>query len=229
MIQEHTYKRVGSNTWQHTDFRLVCATNRDLVSNESHGHFRRDLYYRIASWTCHLPPLRERASDIIVLAQQFAQQLAPDRSPPEFDKTVQDYLSKRNYPGNIRDLKQLVSRLMYRHVGPGPITLGDIPEAERLPLTPFAPLAVDEPLASFEAAVRLALDQGSGLKDIRTAAEDTAVRLALDDEHNNVPRAARKLGVTDRALQLRRAARRAQSNDDQADTRSDTHGSNTAR
>jgi transcriptional regulator with GAF, ATPase, and Fis domain len=104
---------VGSNTWQHTDFRLVCATNRDLLSDENRVHFRRDLYYRIASWTCQLPPLRERPSDIILLARHFAQQLAPDRTAPDFDEAVQDYLQHRAYPGNIRDLKQLVSRMMY--------------------------------------------------------------------------------------------------------------------
>jgi transcriptional regulator with GAF, ATPase, and Fis domain len=212
VIQEHTYKRVGSNTWQDTDFRLVCATNRDLTSDEARVHFRRDLYYRIASWTCRLPPLRERRSDVILLARYFAQQLAPDRTPPDFDEAVQDYLLKRDYAGNIRELKQLVSRMMYRHVGSGPITLGDIPEAERLPLEP---LATDGQGASFEAAVRQVLDRGSGLKDIRALAEETAIRLALDDEHGSVSRAAHKLGVTDRALQLRRASRRSHSTDGQ--------------
>ena len=202
VIQEHTYKRVGSNTWQHTDFRLVCATNRDLMSDDSRVHFRRDLYYRIAGWTCHLPPLRERAADILLLARHFAQQLAPDRAAPDFDEVVQGYLLTRDYAGNIRDLKQLVARLMYRHAGPGPITLGDIPEAER------GPFIADRSNAAFEAAIRHALDRGAGLKEIRTLAEDTAVRLALADEDGHVPRAARKLGVTDRALQLRRAARR---------------------
>jgi len=211
VIQEHTYKRVGSNTWQRTDFRLVCATNRDLVSAASPVYFRRDLYYRIASWTCQAPPLHERVSDIILLARHFAQQLTPDRSAPDFDAAVQDYLLKRDYPGNIRDLRQLVSRLIYRHVGPGPITLGDIPEAERLFQEPDA---LHQHEASFEGAVRDALDRGAGLKDIRAAAEDTAIRLALADEDDNVPRAARKLGVTDRALQLRRASRRSQSMDD---------------
>lgn len=211
VIQEHTYKRVGSNTWQRTDFRLVCATNRDLTSDDSRVHFRRDLYYRIANWTCHVPPLRERTSDIMLLARHFAQQLTSDRSTPDFDAAVQEYLSKRDYAGNIRDLKQLVSRLMYRHVGPGPITPGDIPEAER------APFATDRPDATIEPAIRHALDRGAGLKEIRTLAEDTAIRLALADEDDNVPRAARKLGVTDRALQLRRAAQRSQAVNDHAD------------
>ena len=60
VIQEHTYKRVGGNTWRKTDFRLVCATNRNLFELVQHGEFRADLYYRIASFVCKLPPLRER-------------------------------------------------------------------------------------------------------------------------------------------------------------------------
>ena len=57
VIQEGTYKRVGGNTWQRTQFRLVCATNRDLAREVERGTFRRDLYYRIASTVCRLPPL----------------------------------------------------------------------------------------------------------------------------------------------------------------------------
>ena len=61
VVQERTYKRVGSNTWQRTDFRLVCATNRDLARGPSTTvTFRSDLYYRIASWVFAVPPLRER-------------------------------------------------------------------------------------------------------------------------------------------------------------------------
>src|SRR5262249_683962 len=60
VIQERKYKRVGSNAWQHTDFRLVSATNMDLESGVAKGAFRGDLYYRIAGWVCRTPPLRER-------------------------------------------------------------------------------------------------------------------------------------------------------------------------
>jgi len=56
VVQERTYKRVGSNDWRQTNFRLVCATNRELLREEALGQFRRDLYYRIAGWTCRLPP-----------------------------------------------------------------------------------------------------------------------------------------------------------------------------
>ena len=71
VVQERTYKRVGSNTWQQTEFRLICASNKDLLQEESEGKFRRDFYYRIASWKCRLPPLRERTDDILPLAQHF--------------------------------------------------------------------------------------------------------------------------------------------------------------
>lgn len=205
VVQEHTYKRVGSNTWRQTHFRLVCATNRDLLQEEAHGQFRRDLYYRLANWTCKLPPLRERIDDILPLTRHFMQQLRPDEAPLGLDGLVREYLLTRPYPGNVRDLKQLVSRIMYRHVGPGLITLGDIPEEERPP-----PEFEQEDWrdVAFQRAIRHALARGIGLKGIRHAAEEAAIHIAIGDENGNLQRAAYKLSVTDRALQLRRAAHR---------------------
>jgi len=204
-IQEHTYKRVGSNNWQHTDFRLICATNRDLQQEVANGRFRPDLYYRIASWVCKLPPLRERTEDILPLVCYFLQELAPDEAMIELDEPVRNYLLKRDYPGNVRDLRQLMARIGHRHVGPGPITVGDIPEEER----PLVDLAKGDWCdARFEQAIRHALVLGEGLKEISHKATETAIRIALGDEEGNLQRAARKLGVTDRALQMRRANRR---------------------
>ena len=71
VIQEGMYKPIGSNTWRTTDFRLVCATNRDLVAEQEAGRFRLDLYYRIAAWQFRLPPLRHRREDIELLALSF--------------------------------------------------------------------------------------------------------------------------------------------------------------
>ena len=211
VIQEKTYKRVGSNTWRHTEFRLICATNRDLQHEEAHHHFRRDLYYRIASWTCKLPPLRERTEDIIPLAHFFVQEYIREHhsteEPPELDEFVREYLLTRAYPGNVRDLKQLMSRIMVRHVGAGPITLGDVPDEER-PADGSRPEGWRN--AEFERFIRGALASGAGLKEIGAVAEETAVRVAIEDADGNLQRAALKLGVTDRALQMRRASRRAQ-------------------
>ena len=203
-VQERTYKRVGSNVWQQTDFRLVCATNRDLLHEESQGRFRRDLYYRIAAWTCKLPSLQERPEDILPLAEHFLRHLRPDQEP-EMDQAVRDYLCQREYPGNVRDLKQVVSRMSYRHVGPGPLTAGDIPQEER-PVLEAAPSEWRD--GSFEAAIGRAVGMGIGLKEISHSAVETAIRMAVASSNGNLSRAARQLGVTDRALQMRRAARR---------------------
>jgi transcriptional regulator with GAF, ATPase, and Fis domain len=205
VVQERTYKRVGSNTWSRTAFRLVCATNRDLTREEAQGRFRRDFYYRIAGCTCKLPPLHERTEDVLPLTRHFLDRFCPETKGVEFSEAVRQYLLRRTYPGNVRDLRQLVSRIACRHVGPGPITVGDIPEDER-------PEPSDRPDdwcdAMFERAIRRALEWGAGLKDIGRVAEDVAVRSAVAAEEGNLQRAARRLGVTDRALQMRRAARR---------------------
>ncbi|HZC00419.1 MAG TPA: sigma 54-interacting transcriptional regulator, partial [Gammaproteobacteria bacterium] len=205
VVQEYTYKRVGDNTWQRTDFRLVCATNRDLLQEVQQGRFRCDLYYRLANWICKLPSLRERPEDILPLAQHFLTELRPDKKPPELDEPVRDYLVRQDFPGNVRDLKQLVSRISYRHVGEGPITVGDIPEDER-PAEEFAQR--DWRDGFFEQAIRRALTMGGRLKEISQAASDTAIRITVSDEEGNLQRAARRLGVTDRALQMRRANQR---------------------
>jgi transcriptional regulator with GAF, ATPase, and Fis domain len=207
VVQEGTYKRVGSNTWQHTEFRLVCATNRDLQHAVAQGEFRHDLYYRIATWVCKLPPLRERPEDILPLVHHFLRELRPDEEPLELDEPVRQYLLTRPCPGNIRDLKQLVARISHRHVGSGPITVGDIPAEER-PSAELGPVQWRDD--SFERSIRRAVSLGVGLKEIGHAAEETAIRIAVTDEDGNLQRAARKLGVTDRTLQMRRAARRQQ-------------------
>lgn len=201
-VQEHTYKRVGSNAWQRTDFRLVCATNRDLSSAVAAGQFRADLYYRIAGWLCRPPPLRERKEDIIDLARHFLAQLDEAGPALDLDEPVREYLMLRDYPGNVRDLRRVVASLHLRHAGPGPITIGDVPEEER-PSTDASD--ADWRQGGFAGAISQAIELGIGLKEIGNAASEMAIKLALDREHGNLHRAASRLGVTDRALQLRRA------------------------
>jgi transcriptional regulator with GAF, ATPase, and Fis domain len=202
VIQERTYKRVGGNTWCRTTFRLVCATNRDLPELVRAGAFRADLYYRIAGSVCRLPPLRERLEDVIPLAEMFLRQAYPDAEVPKLDNAVRGYLMQRSYPGNVRDLQQVVSRLACRHAGDQTISIGYIPPDER----PAGGAEQTEWLdAQFEHAIRRAVLFGGTLKDISRAAEDTAIRFVTSEEGGNLQRAARRLGVTDRALQLRRA------------------------
>lgn len=203
VVQEGTYKRVGGNAWLKTRFRLVCATHRDLLADVEAGLFRADLYYRLATVTCRMPPLRDRPEDILPLFHHFLAQSHPGRDPPELDEPVREFLLRREYPGNVRDLRQLAARIGYRHVGPGPVTLGDLPEDER----PAVAGDGGWPDAQFEVSIRRALAQGVGLKDIGRLASETAIRVAVSSEEGNLQRAAQRLGVTDRALQLRRAQR----------------------
>lgn len=207
VLQEHTYKRVGSNIWRKSDFRLICATNRDLLLEETQGKFRRDLYYRIASWTIRLPPLRERSADIIPLVHHFIGQARPGEESLDLDERVQAYFLTRLYSGNVRDLKNLVFRMAARHVGPGPMTIGDIPSEERPDIRFRQENWCD---MTVEQAVRRALAIGVKLKEIGHTVEETAIRIMVDDEDGNLQRAASKLGVTDRTLQKWRVKQRQQ-------------------
>lgn len=205
VLQERKYKRVGGNMWFGTDFRLICATNRDLEVEVAQGRFRSDLYYRIANWVCKLPPLRERPDDISLLVQHFMSEASPDRDLPQLTEPVQSYLLRRPYPGNVRDLRQLVTRIIGRHVGDAPITVGDIPEDE---WPENRPGMDDWQDPQFEQVIRRALCLGVGLKELGHCAAETAIRIAVREENGNLQRAARRLGVTDRALQMRRATHR---------------------
>ncbi|SFK58947.1 sigma-54-dependent transcriptional regulator [Methylocapsa palsarum] len=202
VIQERTFKRVGGNTWAKTAFRLVCATNRDLLDLVHRGAFRADLYYRIAGYVCRLPPLRERPEDIIPLAEHFLRLASPNRLPPTLDESVRDFLMQRDYPGNVRDLQQVVSQFVHRASADGSVTVGCVPAAQR----PVVELDKSGWLDScFEQPIHRAVLLGAALKEISRAAEDAAIRFVTNEEDGNLQRAARRLGVTDRALQLRRA------------------------
>jgi transcriptional regulator with GAF, ATPase, and Fis domain len=202
VIQERTYKRVGGNVWHNTEFRLICATNRDLEQGVREGTFRADLYYRLADWILRPPPLRERREDIPLLVRHFLDHAANGDSKVEIDPSLADYLLCRDYPGNVRDLKRIVMRLHARHVGPGPITIGALLADDRP-----GGAGIVEPWAEpgFLLALQRALDQGIALKEIGRAVTNVAIRMSLAQENGNLQRAARRLGITDRALQMRRA------------------------
>lgn len=206
VVQERTFKRVGGNSWLKTDFRLVCATNRDLLEEVARGNFRRDLYYRIAGAVCKMPSLAERVGDILLLAQHFWKTASTNLEVPPFDEDVKHQLLSRHYAGNVRDLRQLVIRMSYRYSGLGPVSVGDVPDDERPSSEVFKE---GWQKGQLESAVRRALSLGVGLKEIGRVAEDLAVQLAVCEEEGNLQRAASRLGVTDRALQMRRAQRRA--------------------
>ncbi len=98
IIQEGVYKKLGSNVWKQTNFRLVCATNRDLTEECEKGSFRKDLNDRISIWKCYMPTLNERKEDIPLLAEFFFKEKFPDKMPP-IDDGLMYFLKERDYPG----------------------------------------------------------------------------------------------------------------------------------
>ncbi len=108
LLETHRYRRVGSTEWLETDFRLVCATNRNLkhmVANES---FREDLYYRLCVFEIELPALRERREDLPLLIDSILERLRD--SSTEFSDEALECLAAYDFPGNIRELRNIVER-----------------------------------------------------------------------------------------------------------------------
>lgn len=198
VLQEGTYKKVGSNTWQKTNFRLVCATNKDLRKAVAKGRFRQDLYYRIADCEYIVPSLQERKEDIPLLVDCFLSLLIPDKKPI-VDKLVMDYLVQRNYPGNIRELKQLVQRIALRHVQHKKISIGDVPVGDRPHVC--AGNKTNGHSDSMKALIRNALLTGETWWNLKTTISETAIQVALDLEGNNKQKAAERLSIDVRTVQ----------------------------
>ncbi|MBN2296078.1 MAG: sigma-54-dependent Fis family transcriptional regulator [Pirellulales bacterium] len=117
VVEYGTFSRVGGTTELKTDARIIAATNRDLRAQIRQGEFLADLYDRLAFETIEVPPLRERNGDLEVLAQHFLDQFA--RETPAFggktlSRSALDVLRAYSFPGNVRELKNLVERAAYR-------------------------------------------------------------------------------------------------------------------
>ncbi|HVO94418.1 MAG TPA: sigma-54 dependent transcriptional regulator [Terriglobales bacterium] len=112
VLQEHEVKRVGSQKSVKVDVRIIAATNKDLKALLRSGAFREDLYYRIKVVTIRLPPLRERKDDIPRLAEYFLRRYRSDNQKPvnEISDNAMDLLQNYSWPGNIRELENVVER-----------------------------------------------------------------------------------------------------------------------
>jgi len=128
VLETKQFTRVGGNEVIQVDFRLICATNRDLELAVKEEQFREDLYYRLNVFSVFIPPLRERRSDIPLLADYFLKRLTASMSKQIFGFTPEsmELLKKYDWPGNIRELKNAIERAIV--VGKGNyITVGDLP------------------------------------------------------------------------------------------------------
>jgi DNA-binding NtrC family response regulator len=175
VLQERTFERVGGMRQITVDVRIIAATNRDLKRMVSEGKFRDDLYYRLHAFPLELPPLRERTADILKLARFFLARAARNlgKPPVKLAESAESVLLSYNWPGNIRELENMMERMA--------IVCDEPVEADDLPITSTGP-------------IRPVL-----FKDI----ERQAIEEALRRNDGNRTKTARQLGISLRTLQYR--------------------------
>ena len=113
VLENGEYIKVGSSKAQRTNVRILAATNENMIELVKKGKFREDLYYRLNTISIHLPPLRERGDDIMLLFKKFAADFAEkyNTDPIKLDNDAAEIISNFNWPGNIRQLKNFVAQL----------------------------------------------------------------------------------------------------------------------
>ncbi|WNG26643.1 sigma-54-dependent Fis family transcriptional regulator [Cystobacter fuscus] len=198
-LQEGEFERVGGIKTTRVDVRLIAATNRDLQAEIEAGRFRKDLYYRLAVVPVTLPALRERRGDIHMLAGHFVEKY--NRKLNKKIEGIADdalaLLQAYNWPGNIRELENLIERVLLFADGPL-ITAKDLPEPVRQAATPVP--------ASPAALAETPPGEG-GLKDIvrmkAAELEKDLITKALEETGGNVTRAARLLQISRKSLQTK--------------------------
>lgn len=187
VIEYGELERVGGSQPLQVNVRLVCATNADLPQLVDDGTFRADLLDRLAFDVVLLPPLRERQSDIMLMADHFAIQMCRElKLPlfPGFTERARETLLHYRWPGNIRELKNVVERSVYRH-GSSEIPLDEIV------IDPFHRQITREPQPTKE-SVALPLD----LRQFQLSQEKDLLQQSLQQARFNQKQAAELLGLT---------------------------------
>jgi transcriptional regulator with GAF, ATPase, and Fis domain len=199
-LQEGEFERVGGIKTTRVDVRLIAATNRDLQAEIEAGRFRKDLYYRLAVVPIVLPPLRERPGDIPMLAAHFVEKYNRklNKKIEGISDDAMTLLQAWSWPGNIRELENLIERVLLFSDGPH-ITAKDLPEAFRQGPSSPAPAPSAAPLET-------STGEG-GLKDIvrmkAAELEKDLITKALEETGGNVTRAARLLQISRKSLQTK--------------------------
>ena len=194
VIQDHEFERVGGLRTIKVDVRLIAATNRNLLQDVKDGRFREDLYYRLNVFPTHLPPLRERREDILPLTDYFIEKFNSklDREVKHIDSRVKDLLVNYDWPGNIRELENLIERIVLM-AGGDTITFEDIPPEWK------------------SAAEAISVAQQGGqkkpfkdfVKGHMEEVEKQSIIQCLEEVGGNVTKAAQRLGLSRKGLQLK--------------------------
>ena len=180
VLQDQTYEVLGDSVTRRTDVRVVCATNADLRTMVAEHTFREDLFYRINIINLHLPPLRERLEDIPLLVDYFITEACKANSLPRVQASADAiaYLQTLPYPGNIRELKNLVERTVL------------MSEGRELTAADFAPVSQNPSFVS-------ASPTGSNTLD---SMERTAIAASIAKNGGNLSLVAKELGISRGAL-----------------------------
>lgn len=198
VVEYGTFERVGSSRPMRVDVRIVAATNADLPALARAGRFKEDLLDRLSFEVLHVPPLRQRQEDIAILAAHFAGRMARELgfdAAPEFTPEALASLESHPWPGNIRELKNVVERAVHRADG-GPVDDAAIDfDPFRRPGEPVAGTgAVASPGAGATATSLRSLP--ASLPEAVAALEIEALRGALRSTRHHQRKAAARLGLT---------------------------------
>ncbi len=190
VLEAREFQRLGGTKVLKADVRLVAATNRDLHAAMARGEFREDLFYRLSVFEIHLPPLRERPEDVLLLTERFLEDLsrAVGRPAPGVSREARELLLSYAWPGNVRELRNALERAVI-------LSEGGLVQVEHLPIAVARSGAAR---AASAAAVEL---PASGI-DL-DALEKSLVVQALEKAKHNRTRAARLLGLTRAQLYTR--------------------------
>ncbi|MCS6787665.1 MAG: sigma-54 dependent transcriptional regulator [Thiobacillaceae bacterium] len=206
VLENGEYQRVGETQSRYSNARIVAATNRDLRREVREGRFRGDLYHRLSVFSVHVPPLREQQEDKFALLEHFRALYSAQAKVPPFTLTpqAQKLWEDYHFPGNVRELRNIVIRLTTKYAGRsvGPQEL----EAEfdlDLVNPQAIPLPTDAQTLRDYAKKHLKSVHGFNLDRIMKQWEKSYVEAALDMTHGNLSQAARLLGINRTTLYSR--------------------------
>lgn len=205
VLENGEYQRVGETNRRVSHARIIAATNRDLRREIRAGNFRADLYHRLSVFTITVPPLREMDDDKLLLLDHFRQRYAtPGQTPFELSPEAQALWSRYSFPGNVRELRNVVIRLTAKHAGRTVDSGALEPELDLQDESP-SPIAGRAPEGGSEAGQNSALIVAASsrlqqatpfcLDQMLAQTERTYVEAALRLAHGNVSQAARLLGI----------------------------------